>query len=77
MPYSTLLYHRAPRRSRASSKIAISAETEYTLFCIKSCHELEAAYGAASGFRQLVPDRNPGHAFIVIVHPGWRRHTKV
>ncbi len=44
--YSTLLYHRAPRRSRAPSKVAISAEAEYTLFCIKSCHQLEAAYGA-------------------------------
>ncbi len=24
-----------------------------------------------------IPDRSPGHAFVPIVHAGWRRHTKV
>ncbi len=24
-----------------------------------------------------IPDRGPGHAFIAIAHPGWRRHTKL
>ena len=24
-----------------------------------------------------IPDRSPGHAFVPIAHPGWRRHTKV
>ncbi len=24
-----------------------------------------------------IPDPSPGHAFIAIAHPGWRRHTKV
>ena len=24
-----------------------------------------------------IPDRSPGHAFIVIAHAGWCRHTKV
>ena len=26
---------------------------------------------------QSIPDRSPGHAFVPIAHPGWRRHTKV
>ncbi len=26
---------------------------------------------------QSIPDRSPGHAFIAIAHPGWRRHTKL
>ena len=24
-----------------------------------------------------IPDRSPGHAFVLIVHAGWRRHTKL
>ena len=24
-----------------------------------------------------IQDRSPGHAFIAIAHPAWRRHTKV
>ena len=24
-----------------------------------------------------IPDRSPGHAFIAIADPGWRRRTKV
>ena len=60
MPYSTLLYHRTPRRSRASSKVAISADAEYALLCIKSCHELEATLGA--GLWIPAPYRGTGHA---------------
>ena len=26
---------------------------------------------------ELIPDRSPGHAFIAIAYPGWRRHTKL
>ena len=62
-PYSTLLYHRAPRRSRAPSKVAISAEAEYTLFCIKSCHELEAACGAGLWIPATCPGSKSGPCF--------------
>ena len=61
--YSTLLYHRAPRRSRAPSKVAISAEAEYTLFCIKSCHELEAACGAGLWIPATCPGSESGTCF--------------
>ncbi len=27
--------------------------------------------------REAIPDRSPGHVFIVIADAGWRRHTKV
>ena len=62
-PYSTLLYHRAPRRSRARSKVAISAEAEYTLLCIKSCHELEAACGAGLWIPATCPGSKSGTCF--------------
>ena len=32
---------------------------------------------AGAMIREAIPDRGPGHAFIVIAHPGCGRHTKV